>query len=137
MYKIAPRDIRLKVLAGLMDTDGSLGNGTFEIAQKSDTITNDILFLARSCGFAAYSVKCEKGCWYKGEYRKGIYNRTTISGHVSDIPTLIPRKQAGPRKQIKNVLHTGAKIEYIGINDYYGFTTDGNGRFLLDDFTVI
>lgn len=137
IYKTAPRNIRLQILAGLMDTDGAASDGGFEITQKSDVIASDILYLARSCGFAAYSKKSKKGCMYKGEYREGLYNRIFISGDCSDIPTLIPRKQMGPRKMNKDVLHVRIDIKSIGIDNYYGFKLDGNEKFILDDFTVI
>ncbi|MFW6220018.1 MAG: 3'-5' exonuclease [bacterium] len=38
---------------------------------------------------------------------------------------------------IDNVIYrTAFKTKYIGKGDYYGFTLDGNGRFLLGDFTI-
>ena len=49
---------------------------------------------------------------------------------------MLPRKQARPRKQVKNHLCTGFNINYLDKGDYYGFTLDGNGRFLLGDFTI-
>jgi hypothetical protein len=123
-------------LAGFIDTDGSLSNGCYDIIQKSNVLTEDILFIARSCGFAAYSAKCVKGCWYKGEYREGEYNRITISGEISEIPVLLERKRSEPRRQIKNVLNVGINVEPIGRGKYCGFEIDGNRRFLLGDFTV-
>lgn len=137
VYKTSDKNVRLTILAGLIDTDGSLGNGSHEITQKSNKLTKDILFLARSCGFAAYSKKCKKGCMYKGIYREGEYNRMIISGHIIEIPTLIKRKQAEVRKQIKNILHTGTKIEFLEQGNYYDINVDNNGRFVLDDFTIV
>jgi hypothetical protein len=49
---------------------------------------------------------------------------------------LIKRKKANNQRQIKDVLNTGITIEELEIDDYYGFTIDGNHRFLLGDFTV-
>jgi hypothetical protein len=136
IYKCNSREKRLRLLAGLIDTDGSLSNNCYDIIQKSKTLTDDILYLARSLGFAAHTKECQKSCTYKGEKKTGTYWRTTISGNIIDIPVLIPRKKANPRKQIKDPLKTGLTVEKLDVGKYYGFEIDGNHRFLLGDFTV-
>ena len=55
---------------------------------------------------------------------------------MSEIPSRIPRKRVAPRQQKKDVLRTGFSVESLGDDDYYGFTLDGDGQFLLGDFTV-
>lgn len=138
-YKCNSRDVRLKLLAGILDTDGyyCTKGKIFSISQKSDVLTNDILFLARSLGFAAYSTKSEKSCMYNGEKKTDVYNCITISGDgLDEIPTLLDRKRAEKRKQIKDVLLTGVKVEPAGKGEYYGFCIDGNHRYLMGDFTV-
>jgi hypothetical protein len=73
----------------------------------------------------------------KGEYKEATYHRISISGAgLEDIPVVLDRKKAMPRKQIKNVLHYGFDVVSKGEGDYYGFTIDGNHRFLLGEFTV-
>ena len=136
IYKYNSRDNRLRLLAGLIDSDGYLDNSTFDIIQKSEKIIDDIIFLARSLGFACYKSRQKKGCYYKGEYRENYYYRISISGNTSEIPTLCSRKQAKPRRQIKNVLNTGITVKRLGVDNYYGFEIDGNSRYLLGDFTV-
>lgn len=127
-YKINSRNKRLRLLAGLLDGDGYLGNNLFEICTKFKTLSTDILFLARSLGLAAYMhVKVVNSV---------DYYRITISGDVHLIPNILNRKKAYKRKQIKNALHVGFSIEDIGIGNYYGFEIDGNHRFVLGDFTV-
>lgn len=119
---------RMSLLAGLLDTDGSLSQKTFEFSTKHLHICNQFLFLSRSLGFAAYSTpKIVNGV---------TYWRVSLSGNTHLIPTRIPRKQAGKREQMKDVLHTGFSLESVGLGDYYGFTLDGDGRFLLADFTI-
>ena len=74
---------------------------------------------------------------YKGEKKTGIYNTINISGNrLDEIPTMVKRKQAQPRQQIKDALLTGVTVESVGRGDYYGFTLDGNNRYLMGDFTV-
>lgn len=138
IYKHNSRENRLKLLAGLIDSDGYLGqdNCTFELTQKSEKIIDDVIYLARSLGFACYKSKQKKGCWYKNEYKENYYYRIHISGNTSEIPTLCPRKRANQRRQIKNVLNTGITVKQLDTDYYYGFEIDGNHRYVLGDFTV-
>ena len=133
IYKINSRKNRLKLLAGLIDSDGSLG---ICIVQKSEKMIDDIIYLCRSLGFSCYKSKQKKGCWYKNKYVENDYYRIVISGNTNEIPTLIPRKVANVRKQIKDVLVTGIKVQHVGRDNYYGFTLDGNNRYVIGDFTV-
>jgi DNA polymerase III delta prime subunit len=135
-FKCNSRDVRLKLLAGLVDTDGYVKYNTIEIVQKSKQMADDILYLARSLGFAAYS-KEKNSCWtYKNIKKYGVYNKITISGDISEIPIRIKRKIPETRLQKKDVLVTGIEIKEAGYGDYYGFTLDGNHRYLMGDFTV-
>jgi superfamily II DNA or RNA helicase len=133
-YKKNTREVQLQVLAGCLDSDGYLGNNSFEILSKYPKLAEDICFIARSLGFAAYSkktIKSIKETGFKGEYYK-----VTISGNIEQIPTKIKRKQARVRKQKKDVLVTGINVKSVGMGEYYGFEIDGNRRFVLSDFTV-
>jgi len=136
IYKCNSRTVRLSILAGLLDTDGYYGNGGFDFISKTKQLSEDVVYLSRSLGLAAYMKETKKYCFYKGEKKEGIYYRVSISGDCSIIPTKIKRKQATERKQKKNVLVTGFSVEPIGIGEYYGFTLDGDGLFCLGDFTV-
>ena len=138
IYKYNSRENRLKLLAGLLDSDGSLVDDkcTFDFSQKSEKLIDDTIYLARSLGFACYKSKQVKGCWYKNAYKQNYYYRICISGNTSEIPTLCPRKRANQTRQIKNVLNTGIKVKQLDIDDYYGFEIDGNHRYVLGDFTV-
>jgi len=135
-YKINDRESRLQLLAGLMDTDGhNHGHGGYKIVQKNKTLAKDILFLARSLGFAAYMKRCIKKCQTGNG---GYYWRIYISGDCSQIPVKIQYKKCPSRKQIKDHLVTGIKvIKHKKNAEFYGFETDGNHLFLLSDFTVV
>lgn len=133
-YLTSSRQDRLKLLAGLLDTDGSLSNGGFDFIQKSERISRDVAFLARSLGLAAYVVRTFKRCANNG--KDGLYWRVSISGDCSVIPTKVPRKQAGPRLIKKDPLLVGLTVEPIGRGVYCGFELDGDRLFMLGDFTV-
>lgn len=134
-YKTGSREERLKVLAGILDTDGYFSNGTFDLVLKSEVLMDDVIFVARSLGFACYKKAVKKTCVSNGKV--GSYFRISISGDLSQIPVRIKRKIAWERKQIKNPLNVGISVEQMGWGDYYGFELDGpDGLFLLGDFTV-
>lgn len=133
-YLINSRKNRLEILAGLIDTDGYSYNKCIEISTKYKGLSEDIRYLATSLGLYASidkKIMTIKSLGFSGEYFK-----IHISGNTDQIPIRIKRKQCLPRKQIKDVTKTGFRVEYIGPGDYYGFTLDGDGLFLLGDFTV-
>jgi hypothetical protein len=134
-YKRASQKDRLQLLAGIIDTDGYVSNNCFDLVFKDQQLAEDVVFVARSLGLAAYTKPCQKGI--KSIDFVGTYHRITISGDTHKIPTKVARKQCAPRKQRKNVLNTGIKVESVGMGDYYGFTLSGPDHlFLLGDFTV-
>ena len=120
IYKINSRKVRLQLLAGLLDSSGSLTDNVFEIEQDNEIMANDIVYLCRSLGFACYKKKYHM----------------TISGNTEEIPTMNKRKKATIIKRVKSVLETKFNVIEKGVDNYYGFTITGNHRYLLGDFTV-
>ena len=143
IYKYNSRENRLKLLAGLIDSDGSYqeGKNIFEFSHYlyHEKLTDDIIYLCRSLGFACYK-NIKNTTWtHKGIKKTGETLRINIMGEdIEKIPILCPRKKANNRKSPKNVLVTA--IDKIIVSkekeQYYGFQLDGNGRFLLGDFSV-
>jgi superfamily II DNA or RNA helicase len=137
IYKINSRQVRLELLAGLIDTDGHLDkNGGYEFTQKNEVTIDGVIYLARSLGFSANKAVKKTSWTYKGIKNYGTAFRTHIYGSIEEIPCKIPRKKSQPRQQIKDVLVTGFKVVEKPRDKYYGFTLDGNHRYLLGDFTV-
>jgi len=137
-YLCNSRENRLSLLAGIIDSDGYFNKNCIEIVQKNEKLLDDIVYLARSLGFACYKKKVIKTCTNaKGGPKHGIYFLTCIYGKgIEELPTLCPRKKGYERKQIKDALTYRLQIEKLDIDDYYGFEIDGNRRFVLADFTV-
>jgi len=133
VYKTSSLKNRLEVLAGLLDTDGSRSCGGFDFISKSKQLSEDVAYLSRSCGLAAYVAPSYKVCQTGNG---GVYHRVSISGNTSIIPCRIKRKKSSPRRQKKSVLRTGFSVEPEEDGCFYGFTLDKDGRYLLDDFTV-
>lgn len=132
IYKQAPIKQRLEVLAGILDIKGKLNTYNFQHISKSEKLANDITYIARSLGLAAYVSEVKK--LYKNDI--DIKYKVTIKGNCSIIPTRVIRKNSSNIKQIKDALYTGFKVEYVGEDDFYGFTLTEDGRYLLDDFTI-
>jgi uncharacterized protein YlzI (FlbEa/FlbD family) len=134
MYKINSRDVRLKLLAGLLDADGVLrqsGGSMFEFmrpAASHASLLDDMLDIARSLGFGCYkSYVAERGA-----------TRLSIYGHgIERIPTLCNRPD--PRRHVKDALVSKLSVEKLGDtadNRYFGFQVSGNQRYLMSSFTV-
>lgn len=133
-YKICNKNQRLEILAGLLDSDGYYRNGGFDFTSKSCQLAKDVAFISRSLGFAAYIKSVKKTCTNNGVV--GDYYNVSISGNCETIPTRIQRKKSNIRNQKKDVLVDGFTVESMSNDDFYGFSLDGDGRFLLGDFTV-
>jgi hypothetical protein len=126
---------RKKLLAGLIDSDGWKDqNGCYGFVTKWDSLKDGVIELSRSLGYKVSVKECVTknnnfGCnGYK-------FWKIQISG-AHDLPVLLPRKKSSPRKQKKSVLYSGFNIKEVGAGEYYGFTLDGNHRYLLEDFTI-
>lgn len=129
-YLLASRDDRLEFLAGWIDTDGYRDRRGYEITQKRKDYAEAVCFLARSLGFYA-SMKRKTVPGY------GDYWRCYIAGAVEEIPLRIERKRHRVRRRPrKDPTNTRFKVVPLGEGEYFGFTLDGDGRFLLGDFTV-
>ena len=137
-YLISSRYNRLKILAGIIDTDGHLDKRDkrgITISTKLRDLAEDYTFLARSLGFKV-SLRTKK---QKLNYKNNeVYTsfEVAIYGKLSEIPTILERKHRNTDKYRVNPLNTGFKVEPVGEGDFYGFELDGNHRFLLKDFTV-
>lgn len=135
-YKVASYEDRLQILAGLIDTDGTVSNKyNFSFSSKSQQLANDVAFIAGSLGF--YASVSEK---YSSAHinHKDLYYEVYISGEVYKIPTKINRKKIDKEKIINhsNKLRYKFKLEKLDVDNFYGFSLDGDNKYLLDDFTV-
>ena len=143
-YMVASREVRMMVLAGLLDSDGTYQKSCnqYVISQKSEVLMDGIIMLARSLGFASYKICEEVKCHNNGKV--GTYYRTQIVGNgIEQIPCIIPRKQAMPRNKKKDPLLNSFTIaprpagpDGVADDRYFGFELDGNHRYLTGDFVV-
>jgi len=134
-YLTGNRSVRRELLAGLLDGDGSLkdGRSAYDYSTVRAVLADQVVFLARSLGLratvSARQTRCQTGA-VCNSYR--VY----ISGDVHQIPCRLERKMPPDQDKQKDPTVYGIKVEPVGVDDYYGFTIDGDHLFLLGDFTV-
>ncbi len=142
IYKYNSREKRLRLLAGIIDSDGySDKRMGVDVLLTNKVLAYDVQYVVRSLGFSAYLKECtkkynttKKGHFYSGEVKAYRFN---ISGDaLIEAPIIAKKRKVLRRKQKKDVLVTGIKVDSVGYGDYYGFEITGNRRFLLGDFTV-
>jgi DNA topoisomerase-2 len=139
-YLLNDVETRLKVLAGLIDTHGSIGKDDELLFSQGlschEILVNDVVLLTRSLGLSVkindynsqYTLK-------SGEKRLSKIRRLRINGNVTEIPILTPRKIPKTNSSRKNYSKIGS-VNHIGTGSYTGISIDGNKRFVLGDFTA-
>lgn len=127
---------RLELLAGLIDTDGTLrGNKSGYVFSQSDKkLSLQVKQVADSLGFRTSINKSYTK--YRGENRE--YYRVNISGDIYRIPCRIERKKLTKEEFKRNKGWLSTQIEVIdaGFGEWSGIAIDGDHKFLLEDGTV-
>jgi SpoVK/Ycf46/Vps4 family AAA+-type ATPase len=139
IYKTNSRNIRLDLLAGLIDNGGCFNttDNSFVINSKRKVLSDDIAFLVRSLGYCIVIQEVQKVC--ENSNVETHYNCCISGKNLEQIPTKLLRNQ--PRERIsrdsnEDELKYEFEVETLGKGKYCGFELDGNHRFLLKDFTV-
>ena len=146
-YLTNDRETRLKVLAGLVDTDGSVRAEGREIricqGPANYRIIDDAYTLAMSLGFSC-GVKEGKSQWTdtkSNEKKFSTYKELTITGHrIFEIPTILPRKKLACLEnealiqRSKSFMSSKFSLTNAGVGPYVGWQLhDKRGRFCLSD----
>ncbi len=117
-YKCGTFVNRLKLLGGIID------NNNFDIDNRdivindnfSQQLIEDIIYVARSLGFISH--------FYANKY-------IHING---DLSLICSKKYKLSDEKVD--LKYSFEVEYLKEDEYYGFTLNGNSRYLMNDFTV-
>jgi hypothetical protein len=122
-YKINSRQIRMKILSGILDSKAVYNEGEYKLNEKNKRIKDDIKFICRSLGLEIYEE--ENYLYIKGD-------------DINEIPVkriVIDNKTQFINYEKKDII-TDIEIVKKEKDKYYGFTINGNNRYLLGDFTV-
>jgi len=132
------RENRLKLLAGLIDTDGHASkgkrHGSITFAMSKMGIIEDISFLAKSLGFSVSNIKYAKSNFGSDTWK------LSISGDLSTIPTIVKRKNFNKYEKQYAFRRNRIEISKLGIGQYIGIQVkadcDEDRRLILEDFTI-
>lgn len=129
-------EIRLQLLAGLIDTDGTMARNGFAITLANERLARDVKFLADGLGFRTSISEKATICTNNGV--RGRAWRVAINGDTWRVPCLLPRKRVRQEEVRKNkdFLLSMLTIEPVGVGEYAGFELDGDHLFCLEDGTV-
>lgn len=131
-------EVRLRLLAGLIDSDGWLKDGMFYFSQSNKDFCLQVIELAQSLGFKTSLLENnQKSNVLKGKYQSWV---VSIFGEIEKIPTLIKRKryQRTGRAKVYDRSLLGIKnIEKVGKGQYYGFECNKDHLFLLKDGSIV
>lgn len=153
IYMNSSESDRYELLAGLLDTDGNLDvnnhslNYTFSQTEHRKILVEQAKKLASSLGIDVGNITVRKqfssrfkadtfkdGEKYHNDYRIRFWGK-----NIMNIPCKVPRKQAFTCKNNFYTNNTSSiKITRDDShNEFIGIVVDGNGRFLLPDYTVV
>jgi len=146
-FLINSRENRLKLLAGLIDSDGYRATGpyasrNYEITQKNKRLAEGIKRLATELGFGcSLNPKTASMRRIDGSYYYCEVYRLNIFGHnLNEIPVKVERKKFDPvenqHKNTRNPLRCGFTVEKVADGPWIGFVLDGNKLHLLGDCQV-
>ena len=107
------KDIRLQLLAGLIDTDGSIDSNKYSITQKSKKLSNDIVKLCESLGFFTETKLVEKCCTQTGAVNFYYKVELSLSQVTPIIPVVLERKKMNKIKNYNNpkIIIEGVEIK--------------------------
>jgi hypothetical protein len=120
-YFFSSREQRLKLLAGIIDTDGYKKNGvnSYSIGMSRKSLIEDIRFLCMTLGISVSNIVESLS-----NYNTKVY-RIQFSPTVDSIPVLLDRKRSnltksGNRRRVK------VDVKYEGVGEYVGFEITPN-----------
>lgn len=129
-YKCNTKEKRLELVAGILDKlsqfDKEQNLLYFFMDLEKENFIEDFLFICRSVGLYSFHYKLQ------GKYK------VTIQGNLLEIPLRkgVILKEFNKKDIEKDWSMTVMKVKFKERGEYYGFTLDGNKRFLFYDFTV-
>jgi hypothetical protein len=144
-YIFNDEDCRLRLLAGFIDTDGCIKQNeiapSIEISQSDRlhaTLIDKLDFIAQSLGFATSITFSSNDKLTKTGLNGKMKNLRIFGNDLHRIPTLLKRKQIN-----RDVIRTRKTMHFssfvvnpVGKGEFYGWSIDGNERFLLGNFVV-
>jgi replicative DNA helicase len=137
-YMCASVKERLELLAGLIDTDGSLSgvnNKVINFSNVDEKLIKQVQELCESLGLNTNLRKWkQKQSSLIKKWKEFYIYRLSITGNIHLIPIKLDRKK--PEETLSKKNNLTFSVKYIGRGKYYGFLLDGNHLYLAQNNIV-
>lgn len=138
-YKINTREIRTQILTGLINTPCyiNLKSDTVKLTNLYKKLTEDIIFLAKSLGYHAYSYKKK----IRGSHNKTAHINKMYDCHIDGLKIVQDNDSKLYKIIMSSEKHTQClfnfTVEKLDVGEYYGFMLNKNHRFIGAGFNVL
>jgi len=129
------KEYRLRLLAGLIDTDGHNTRSNYELITKSERLAKDILFLIYSLGFRGSVKKCIKGIKKTGF--KAEYYRINFYCGKTRLPVKCKRKQKSSSTFYIAPNRISIDLKESTPQQVYGFELDSPSKLYITDNYIV
>lgn len=127
---------RAEYLTGMLDAKATYNTTTkrFDLPVPSEDLCDQVMYLAGSIGFYNSKIKNYKSNFFTQTQQLTwscyiyVNTNTVIKSRIFDINYI--------KTMFDGMFTTDFYVIESGIDEYFGFTTDGNQRFLLGDFSI-
>ena len=140
-YKIAPKEIRLALLQGLLDTDGGVSkdNGNVKFWSINKTLAEDVAWVARSLGCYTAITKRESRMKIEGEKQYICAPCYTVYIASEDDKKLfrLSRKSSQTKVRQKALFNTVVDVKIKDKQEMRCITVSNpNGLYITNDFII-
>lgn len=105
---------------------------TLTFSDEIEITVSDYINLSEKVKNRLFGFKSSNGLNYKNQYHINISGK-----FFHNVKTILNRKKCIGSDPNKDYYKTSIEVTSIGKGEYYGWSVDGNKRFLLPDYTVV
>ncbi len=136
IYLTASKEDRLKLLSGLIDSDGYCDYFlNYSIILKPEIFSKHVYFLCNSLGFCPTIAIVKKSCTNCEDKSKRNYFMISFRGS-EELSCIVERNKVKDKEyRTRKDLFTFT-VEELSTGDYYGFTLDNNNLYVDENFIV-
>ena len=144
-YKYNSRAVRIALLKGLLDTDGTVTNGKIELVLSSRKMVEDVQWLCSSLGIATSNIRIKKTWYYNSDrvrvhcldaYRLSIFSEINLFALPRKTKLWSNRSKTNYGKS-KYKGYKIVNIKYIGKQKAKCITVDNESHcYLINNFIV-
>ena len=144
-YKYNSRAVRISLLKGLLDADGTVTNGKIELVLSSKRMIEDVRWICASLGIPCTNIRIKK-TWYYGENKEKIecldaYRLSIFSSiNIFNLPRKTSQWANRSKTNYAQSKYKGYKITnitYLGEQQAKCVTVDNESHcYLINEFIV-